>query len=148
MSVQPEFHLHEVESDVADALRRRLDARTSVDPDFWSFSHLRSRSGNHALFQYPAMMVPELQGALLDDLRAVSPGSELVYDPFAGSGTVMLESLYRGLEFHGSDINPLAILNILPYSVCTICKSVSGMRTGAVFFPDGIIIKKGMREGK
>ena len=110
MSVQPEFHLHEVESDVADALRRRLDARTSVDPDFWSFSHLRSRSGNHALFQYPAMMVPELQGALLDDLRAVSPGSELVYDPFAGSGTVMLESLYRGLEFHGSDINPLAIL--------------------------------------
>ena len=110
MSAQPAFHLHEVESDVADALRRRLDARTSVNPDFWSFSHLRSRSGNHALFQYPAMMVPELQGALLDDLRAVSPGSELVYDPFAGSGTVMLESLYRGLEFHGSDINPLAIL--------------------------------------
>ena len=110
MSAQPAFHLHEVESDVADALRRRLDARTSANPDFWSFSHLRSRSGNHALFQYPAMMVPELQGALLDDLRAVSPGSELVYDPFAGSGTVMLESLYRGLEFHGSDINPLAIL--------------------------------------
>lgn len=110
MSAQPAFHLHEGESDVADALRRRLDARTSVNLDFWSFSHLRSRSGNHALFQYPAMMVPELQGALLDDLRAVSPGSELVYDPFAGSGTVMLESLYRGLEFHGSDINPLAIL--------------------------------------
>lgn len=110
MSAQPAFHLHEVESAVADALRRRLDARTSANPDFWSFSHLRSRSGNHALFQYPAMMVPELQGALLDDLRAVSPGSELVYDPFAGSGTVMLESLYRGLEFHGSDINPLAIL--------------------------------------
>lgn len=110
MSAQPAFHLHEVERDVADALRRRLDTRTSVNPDFWSFSHLRSRSGNHALFQYPAMMVPELQGALLDDLRAVSPGSELVYDPFAGSGTVMLESLYRGLEFHGSDINPLAIL--------------------------------------
>ena len=110
MSAQPAFHLHEVESDVANALRRRLDARTSVNPDFWSFSHLRSRSGNHALFQYPAMMVPELQGALLDDLRAVSPASELVYDPFAGSGTVMLESLYRGLEFHGSDINPLAIL--------------------------------------
>ena len=110
MSAQSVFHLNEVESDIADALRLRLDARTSVDPDFWSFSHLRSRSGNHALFQYPAMMVPELQGALLDDLRTVSPGSKLIYDPFAGSGTVMLESLYRGLEFHGSDINPLAIL--------------------------------------
>lgn len=110
MNAQPAFHRHEAENEVTDALRRRLAARTSLDPDFWSFSHLRSRSGNHALFQYPAMMVPELQGALLDDLRAVSPESELIYDPFAGSGTVMLESLYRGLEFHGSDINPLAIL--------------------------------------
>ena len=110
MSAHLAFRPHEAENEVTDALRRRLDARTSLDPDFWSFNHLRSRSGNHALFQYPAMMVPELQGALLDDLRAVSPRSELVYDPFAGSGTVMLESLYRGLEFHGSDINPLAIL--------------------------------------
>lgn len=96
--------------DVASRLRDRLNARTAGDPDFWSFAALRSRTGNHALFQYPAMMVPELQGALLDDLISVQPEVELVYDPFAGSGTVMLESLYRGLDFHGSDINPLAVL--------------------------------------
>ena len=83
MSPQLTFRRQKADIEVTDALRRRLDARTSLDPDFWSFSHLRSRSGNHALFQYPAMMVPELQGALLDDLRAVSPGSGLVYDPFA-----------------------------------------------------------------
>ncbi|MDR1266427.1 MAG: hypothetical protein LBK42_12945 [Propionibacteriaceae bacterium] len=81
------------------------------DPDFWSFASLRhSRSGNHALFQYPAMMVPELQGALLDDLLAADSGASVVYDPFAGSGTVLLESLYRGLGFLGADINPLAVL--------------------------------------
>lgn len=91
-------------------LRARLDQRTQDDPDFWAFSTLGSRSGNHALFQYPAMMVPELQGALLDDVLAVQPDAKLIYDPFAGSGTVMLESLYRGLNFHGSDINPLAVL--------------------------------------
>ena len=95
---------------VASRLRDRLSSRTAEDANFWSFSALRNRTGNHALFQYPAMMVPELQGALLDDLIAVQPDIELVYDPFAGSGTVMLESLYRGLDFHGSDINPLAIL--------------------------------------
>lgn len=110
MNREPSSHRHEADRRVAEALRSRLEARTSLDPDFWSFNHLRSRSGNHALFQYPAMMVPELQGALLDDLRAVSPESTLVYDPFAGSGTVMLESVYRGLNFLGSDINPLAIL--------------------------------------
>lgn len=99
-----------VVDDVASRLRDRLAARTLEDPDFWSFSALRSRTGNHALFQYPAMMVPQLQGALLDDLISVQPDVGLVYDPFAGSGTVMLESLYRGLDFHGSDINPLAVL--------------------------------------
>lgn len=94
----------------AEELRTRLNQHTHGDPDFWAFNTLGSRSGNHALFQYPAMMVPELQGALLDDVLAVQADAKLVYDPFAGSGTVMLESLYRGLDFHGSDINPLAVL--------------------------------------
>ena len=94
----------------ADRLRKRLENRTLTDQDFWSFQSLRNRTGNHALFQYPAMMVPELQGALLDDVQAVDENICLVYDPFSGSGTVLLESLYRGLDFHGSDINPLAIL--------------------------------------
>lgn len=91
-------------------LRHRLSARTDGDTNFWAFSNLRSRSGNHALFQYPAMMVPELQGALLDDLIAVEGNISLVYDPFSGSGTVMLESLYRGINYYGTDINPMAIL--------------------------------------
>lgn len=56
------------------------------------------------------MMVPELQGALLDDLIAVEGNISLVYDPFSGSGTVMLESLYRGINYYGTDINPMAIL--------------------------------------
>lgn len=94
----------------AEQLRSRLSQRTETDPDFWAFNTLGSRSGNHALFQYPAMMVPELQGTLLDDVLAVQSDAKLVYDPFSGSGTVMLESLYRGLDFHGSDINPLAVL--------------------------------------
>lgn len=101
---------HSEELDVGQMLQQRLALHAQDDEEFWSFAALRHRTGNHALFQYPAMMVPELQGALLDDLLAVAPDTELVYDPFAGSGTVMLESLYRGLDFHGSDINPLAVL--------------------------------------
>ncbi|MBM7793049.1 site-specific DNA-methyltransferase [Paenarthrobacter ilicis] len=56
------------------------------------------------------MMVPELQGALLDDLMAADSSLATVYDPFMGSGTVMLEARYRGLSFHGTDINPMAVL--------------------------------------
>jgi len=66
------------------------------------------RGGGHGLFQYPAMMVPELQGALLDDLITADPDVGSVLDPFVGSGTVMLETLRRGLAFRGTDVNPMA----------------------------------------
>ncbi len=94
----------------ASDLRERLRHRTASQPDFWDFATTGARTGGHAYFQYPAMMVPELQGALLDDLIAVDPHVRQVYDPFVGSGTVLLEALYRGLSFHGTDINPMAIL--------------------------------------
>lgn len=91
-------------------LRDRLERRTESDPTFWDFADSGARSGGHAYFQYPAMMVPELQGALLDDAVAAAPNIRRIYDPFVGSGTVLLESVYRGLSFHGTDINPMAIL--------------------------------------
>jgi len=92
------------------ALAQRLDERSANNPDYWSFRHLGPRPGSHGFFQYPAMMVPELQGALLDDAIAVDPTIRTVYDPFTGSGTVLVEAAHRGLNFHGTDINPMAVL--------------------------------------
>lgn len=56
------------------------------------------------------MMVPELQGQLLDDYCASNSGERLVYDPFVGSGTVLVEAASRGLDFYGADLNPIAVL--------------------------------------
>jgi hypothetical protein len=97
-------------SGIAEKLRDALARRTDTNDDYWSFASSRKRSAGHGLFQYPAMMVPELQGALLDDLLAVDSTVRSVYDPFVGSGTVLLESVRRGLDFYGCDINPLAVL--------------------------------------
>jgi len=98
------------EFSTASTLLDLLEKRTVEDPNYWDFKLTPIRAGGHGFFQYPAMMVPELQGALLDDLAAADPAARLIYDPFMGSGTVMLESLYKGFDFHGSDINPMAIL--------------------------------------
>lgn len=92
------------------ALSVRLRDRVEEDPRYWDFRQLRERSGSHGLFQYPAMMVPELQGALLDDVMAVDAAVSSVYDPFCGSGTVLVESVTRGLDFIGGDVNPMALL--------------------------------------
>ena len=94
----------------ASVLERRLRERTESDPRFWDFHTVHGREGGHGYFQYPAMMVPELQRALLEDLLAADDRIKTVYDPFMGSGTILLESLYLGLDFVGGDINPMAVL--------------------------------------
>ncbi|MFC7360141.1 site-specific DNA-methyltransferase [Nocardioides astragali] len=94
----------------AETLERLIRERETGCPGYWDFADSPRRGGGHAFFQYPAMMVPELQGALLDDLLTADPSVRRVYDPFMGSGTVLLESIYRGLDFHGVDINPMAVL--------------------------------------
>lgn len=95
------------------ALRRRLAAQSSgrATRDYWSFSdEAKARAGEDVLFQYPAMMVSPMQGALIDVLREHREGSICVLDPFVGSGTTLIESMRRGLAFTGGDLNPLAVL--------------------------------------
>jgi DNA modification methylase len=40
----------------------------------------------------------------------LSNENDLVFDPFSGSGTVLLESLLAGRNAYGQDANPLACL--------------------------------------
>lgn len=84
--------------------------------NYWSFKNASKRRGAHALIHYPAMMVPNLQGNILGAIKEVSPKSQMVLDPFVGSGTVLVESMNLGLDFSGVDINPLAVLSCLAKS--------------------------------
>jgi hypothetical protein len=102
--------------DYAMAKRRDLDfaaklkGRTADDPEYWSFRWDAVRRHAHALFRYPAMMVPQMLTQLLADVRASDPDIKLISDPFVGSGTVLTEAMLVGLDFVGRDINPLAVL--------------------------------------
>lgn len=84
--------------------------------DFWSFKNAARRTGAHALIHYPAMMVPTLQGKLLDAIKSATPHAMDVLDPFVGSGTILVEAMSRGMNFTGVDINPLATLACLAKS--------------------------------
>lgn len=97
-------------TEMSRTLQQALADISAAERDPWTMRAASRRSGGHGLFQYPAMMLPDLQGALLDHILAVDPTVERVLDPFAGSGTVLLESLRRGLNFRGLDLNPLAVL--------------------------------------
>jgi len=81
-----------------------------AEKDYWSFKGNSRREYGHGMFQYPAMMVPQVVESILEQACSVHPDIERVGDPFSGSGTIMTESMMRGLAFSGTDINPLAVL--------------------------------------
>ncbi len=96
----------------AQHLRRALATRTeNGQTDYWSFrSAVTARHEDFVLFQYPAMMVSPMQGALIDVLREHRDGPLSVLDPFVGSGTTLIEAMRRGLPFAGTDLNPFAVM--------------------------------------
>ena len=66
-----------------------------------------SSMGN--LHTYPAKAVPEMVSDLIKKILSIQ-SIKTVLDPFVCSGTTALESKYLGLDFWGSDLNPLAVL--------------------------------------
>ena len=96
--------------DELDACVQRLLGEVSSAADYWDFRRDARRDGLHGLTQYPAMMVPAMQGQLIDILCETLGDKPKVLDPFVGSGTTLVEAMRRGLSFTGQDINPLAVL--------------------------------------
>lgn len=90
---------------------------SKADHDFWSFRSQGKRERYHNLYYYPAMMVPQVVGEILNIICDVHKDTSTVFDPFMGAGTVLTEAMRHGLNFQGNDINPLATL---------VCKTKSG----------------------
>lgn len=61
----------------------------------------------HTVAPYIGKMRPEIAGWAIE---TVSKPGDLVYDPFCGSGTVLLEAWLKGREAVGTDLNPYACL--------------------------------------
>ena len=101
-----------IESDRTDIqLKNYLDSLSFKNSEFWSFRGKAVREHSHGYFQYPAMMVPQMQRSLIEAAQNSQPDIKWVFDPFMGSGTVLTEALMLGLNFAGTDINPLAVLS-------------------------------------
>lgn len=93
-----------------EKLRKNFSSLTQKDADYWKFLGRAKREHSHGDFQYPAMMVPQMQAELIKILAEVRPDTKLIFDPFMGSGTVLGEAMAQGMGFGGCDINPLAVL--------------------------------------
>ena len=95
---------------VDDRLRKAVAAFQRKDSDYWEFKDATGRIEAHAYYQYPAMMVPSMQRVLLQTVLKLQPAIHDLVDPFAGSGTLVVEGMSEGLSVTAYDVNPLAIL--------------------------------------
>lgn len=77
------------------------------NPDFWDFKGIY-RTKLHTLGRYPATMVPEMQLQLMKTWKKDT--YSIMLDPFAGSGTSLVEAQRLGMKVIGIDLNPYAIL--------------------------------------
>ena len=66
------------------------------------------RFSHTALDRYPAKMVTHFADDLVT--RFVSDDDSKVFDPFCGSGAILLAASKRGIKSTGWDINPYAVL--------------------------------------
>lgn len=90
----------------------------------WSFANRERPHIIEAIHPYPAKFIGELPRALMRTLPC--PKGTLIFDPFAGSGTTMLEAQRQGLASVGVDLNPIACL-------------IARVKTGAT--PESLLVK-------
>ncbi|MDI1495062.1 MAG: DNA methylase domain-containing protein [Cenarchaeum symbiont of Oopsacas minuta] len=74
----------------------------------WTFLDVSTRKYTHALHLYPARLHPEIARRIIS--KYAINKSDVVFDPFMGSGSVLLESILHGNTVIGIDINPFAVL--------------------------------------
>lgn len=91
---------------------KKIVAALNKGEEYWTFKEDAERDYVHGLFAYPAMMVPKMQREILDvfDHQLAWSHTPTIYDPFMGSGTILVEGMLKGYNIVGVDINPLAYL--------------------------------------
>ena len=73
----------------------------------WDYRTANTKEYTHGIHPYPAMMIPQVARRLIGEYG--HPGG-LLFDPYCGTGTTLLEAILAGNQSIGTDLNPLARL--------------------------------------
>ena len=85
-----------------------MSSLVSVTKEDWTFRDISTKEYTHGFHLYPARMHPEIAKRLIEKYAIKS--SDIVFDPFMGSGGVLVESMLHGNNSVGIDLNPFAVL--------------------------------------
>jgi len=74
----------------------------------WTFPNISTHDYTHGFHLYPARMHPEIAKRLI--AKYATDTKKVIFDPFMGSGGVLVEGLLHGNNSIGIDVNPMAVL--------------------------------------
>jgi site-specific DNA-methyltransferase (cytosine-N4-specific) len=73
----------------------------------WDFRGENTKEFTHCFHIYPAMMIPQVARGLIE---LYGNEGDLLFDPYCGSGTSLVEGRLRDMNVCGTDLNPTARL--------------------------------------
>ena len=85
-----------------------MNSLVSITKEDWTFRDISTKEYTHGFHLYPARMHPEIAKRLIE--KYIRKSSDIVFDPFMGSGGVLVESMLHGNNSVGIDLNPFAVL--------------------------------------
>ena len=71
----------------------------------WDFSGEDVKQFTHCMHRYPAMMIPQIPRKII---KKYGKKGEILFDPYLGTGTSLVEGYMHGMQLAGTDLNPLA----------------------------------------
>ncbi len=74
----------------------------------WTFKSENTRQLTHCYHDYPARMIPQVARQFLKLFTENKHG--VLFDPYCGTGTSLVEGFIKGFDVIGFDLNPLARL--------------------------------------
>jgi tRNA G10 N-methylase Trm11 len=84
----------------------------------WDYKKAKTKYYTHCFHSYPAMMIPQIARRLIGDYAPDIKLDSVLFDPFCGTGTTLVEGVLNGLNVIGTDINPLA--KLIAKAKCTL----------------------------
>lgn len=91
----------------------------------WDFRKADTKYFTHCYHNYPAMMIPQVARRIIESFGPKNDKG-LLFDPFCGTGTTLVEGLLSGYKVVGTDINPLA--KMIARAKCTIIETKNLIR--------------------
>ncbi len=106
----------------------------------WDFRTSNTKMFTHCYHAYPAMMIPQVAGRIIDKY---GDKAELLFDPYCGTGTSLVEANLRNINSVGTDLNPLARLIT---TAKTFTPSIQELDLYLNCFNNHILFRLGMRD--